>query len=344
MPRGHKFSIPTRKRRIVYQDPHPDCRRIDIDKLQRRADLLVGQRFANVNFLEASETNDFARARVFSLNLLKSLVSEECRDRRAFATTVSMNANDRIADADAPTYYPAQRDTAEVIAIMEIRNQHLKERLERNGRWRHMLHDCLKEWRHVLAVFVQLAQGETVFGAGVNDREVELLVGGLELDKKIENHVEHLVWARIFPVDLIDDDDWLQPIFHGLAQNEAGLGLGTIVRIDNQKDAVHHLHDAFDFAAEIGMARCVHDVDPVTVPVKGCVLGANRNSLFALQIHRIHDAFGQFLIGSKRARLPQQLIDKRSLAVINVRDDGNVANLVHGFSLELQSRRFALPK
>jgi hypothetical protein len=35
------------------------------------------------------------------------------------------------------------------------------------------------------------------------------------------------------------------------------------------------------------------------------------------------------LIGAKRARLAQQLIDQRRLAVIDVRYDGNITNLIH---------------
>jgi hypothetical protein len=31
--------------------------------------------------------------------------------------------------------------------------------------------------------------------------------------------------------------------------------LRAIVRVDHQQDAVHHFHDALDFAAEIGAAR-----------------------------------------------------------------------------------------
>ena len=76
------------------------------------------------------------------------------------------------------------------------------------------------------------------------------------------------------------------------------------MRIHDQQNAIHHLHDALDFAAEIGMTRSIDDVDPITVPLKRRVLRADRNAFFALQIHRIHHALFHFLVGPKRPRLP----------------------------------------
>src|SRR5439155_21883531 len=70
-------------------------------------------------------------------------------------------------------------------------------------------------------------------------------------------------------------------------------------------------------------------VDSIAVPLKGRVLRANRNSFLTLEIHRIHYPFLDLLIGAKRARLPQQLIDQRRLAVIDVRNDGDVADFIH---------------
>ena len=74
---------------------------------------------------------------------------------------------------------PSQRYSAEIIAVIKIGNEHLKKWLRRNCWRRHIFHDRLKERRHVFIVFVQLAQCETVLRAGINDREVQLLIGCL---------------------------------------------------------------------------------------------------------------------------------------------------------------------
>ena len=173
-----------------------------------------------------------------------------------------------------------------------------------------MLHDRLKKRRHVFVVFMsaigrircgeQLAHGKPFLCARVNDWEIELLVGCLQLNKKIENHIDDSMRPRIFPVDLVDDNDRLQFVLERLAQNETGLRLRSVVGIDDQKHAVHHFHDALDFASKIRVPRGVDDVDPIPVPVKSRIFRANGDSLLALEIHRIHYALLDFLIGAKR--------------------------------------------
>ena len=135
-------------------------------------------------------------------------------------------------------------------------------------RRRDVLDDRLEERRHVFAVLVDFAHGEAVLGAGVDDREIELLVGGVELEEKIEDHVEHLVRAGVFAVDLVDDDDRLGAVLERLAQHEFRLRLRAVVRVDDEQHAVDHLHDALHFAAEIGVAGSVDDVDVIIVPVE----------------------------------------------------------------------------
>ena len=176
----------------------------------------------------------------------------------------------------------------------------------------------------------KFADGKAILGARVNNGKIELLIGRIDFHKKIEHRVQHFARLRVFPVDLIDDDNRLNAVLERLSQHKTRLGLGTVVRVDHEQDAVHHFHDPLHFAAEIGMAGRIDDIDAVIVPSERGILCANGDSLFALEIHRIHHAFLDFLVGAKRPRLAQQLIDKRGLAVIDVRNDGDVADLFHG--------------
>ena len=114
-----------------------------------------------------------------------------------------------------------------------------------------MLHNRLKKRRHVFVVFVQFAHGKPVLRAGVNNREIKLLVGCFQFDEEIENLVQDLVRERVFSVDLVDDNNRLQFVFQRLAQNKTRLRLWPIVRIDYKQHAVHHFHNPLNFAAEI---------------------------------------------------------------------------------------------
>ncbi len=70
---------------------------------------------------------------------------------------------------------------------------------------------------------------------------------------------------------------------------------------------------------------CVDDVDEVAVVVDGRVLGQNRDAPLALELVRVHHPLGHALVGAKQAALPQQRVDERGLAVIDVGDDRHVA-------------------
>ncbi len=192
-----------------------------------------------------------------------------------------------------------------------------------------MLDDGLEERLHGGAGLVDLAHGVAVLCRGVDDGEIELEIGGVQFEEKLENHVQHLVRAGVLAVDLVDDDDRLGAVFERLLEDELRLRLRAVVGIDHQQHAVDHLHDALDLAAEIGMAGGIDDVDVVILPLEGGVLGADGDALLALEVHGVHDALLDLLIGPEGARLAQELIDERGLAVIDVGDDGDVANMFH---------------
>ena len=77
--------------------------------------------------------------------------------------------------------------------------------------------------------------------------------------------------------------------------------------------------------------RGVDDVDAVVVPADRRVLRQDRDAAFLLDRVRVHQALGLLLPHVERAGLLQELVDQRRLAVIDVGDDGDVAELLdHG--------------
>ena len=74
------------------------------------------------------------------------------------------------------------------------------------------------------------------------------------------------------------------------------------------------------------MAGRVDDIDVRAFVIDRAVFCEDRDAAFALEVVAVHHALGELLVLAKRARLLQQLVDQRGLAVINVRDDRDVAN------------------
>ena len=250
---------------------------------------------------------------------------------------VLVDADDLVAHGDLAAGDLAVGDSAEVIAVIEIGDEHLEMLVGVGGGRRNLLDDRLVERGHagvaglVIEMALPLLDGEAELGRGVDGGEIELLVGGVEFEEKLEDHVEHLVRAGVFAVDLVDDDDGLGADFERLAEHELGLRLRAVEGVDDEEHAVDHLEDALHFAAEIGVAGSVDDVDVVILVLERGVLGLDGDALFALEVHRVHDALDDGLVGAERARLAEELIDERGLAVVNVGDDGDVANLLDDF-------------
>jgi hypothetical protein len=67
-------------------------------------------------------------------------------------------------------------------------------------------------------------------------------------------------------------------------------------------------------------------VDVYTFVIDRSVFGEDGDAALALQVVRVHDAFGDVLVGRKRAGLMEQLVDQRRFSVIDVRDDGEIAD------------------
>jgi hypothetical protein len=88
-----------------------------------------------------------------------------------------------------------------------------------------------------------------------------------------------------------------------------------------------HGQDALHLAAEIGVARRVDDVDARVLPDDRRRLGKDGDASFLLEVVRIHHALGDALVFTERPGLRQQLVDERRLAVVDVGDDGDVAQV-----------------
>jgi hypothetical protein len=73
------------------------------------------------------------------------------------------------------------------------------------------------------------------------------------------------------------------------------------------------------------------DLDP-PVAHRG-VLGEDGDPTLALEIARVHDPFGDPLVGAECSALPQHGVHQGGLAVVHVGDDGEVSELGHEGSL-----------
>ena len=189
-----------------------------------------------------------------------------------------------------------------------------------------MLHDRFKQRSKIVGRILQLVLRDSGARIGIDDRKLQLILAGIEIDKQIVEFVENFLNAGIRPVDLVDDGDDGQLGLQRLHQNVPRLRQRPFAGVHQQQHAVDDLQRAFDFAAEVAVAGSVDDVDLYAAVADAGVLGEDRDTALALEVIGVHDPLGDVFVGTEDPALAQHRVHERRLSVIHVRDDCDVAN------------------
>ena len=164
----------------------------------------------------------------------------------------------------------------------------------------------------------------------VDHRELDLVLVGPQIDEERIDGVQHLGGARVLPIDLVDHHHRRQPQAEGLGQHEPRLGEGTLRSVHQQENAVDQPQPALDLSAEVCVARGVDDVDLHAAVRHRGVLGQDGDALLPLQVVGVHRALLDLLVGPVGPGLAEEVVHQGGLSVVDVRDDGDVADLLAG--------------
>ena len=236
-----------------------------------------------------------------------------------------------LADAHRPVPDAADRHAADVV----VRGQRGDEQLERvaglmDGR-RGDLDEEVEQRPQVGARDGEVPRRGARLRVRVDDRELDLVIVGAEVDEQLVDRVEDLGRAGVAAVDLVERDDDRQPPLHRLGEDIARLWQRPLGSVDEQQDRVHHEQAALHLAAEVGVAGGVDDVEPRAVVVDRRLLGEDRDPLLALEVAGVEDAVDDRLVGAEGAGLAEEAVDEGRLAMVDVGDDRDVAQVVaHG--------------
>ena len=223
-------------------------------------------------------------------------------------------------------------EAAEVVGVVEVGDEDLERALGIALRHWDGLDDLLEERLQIGAGDVEVLGGGAELAVGVEHGEVEHVLVGVEVDEEVVDLVEDFLGTRVGAVDLVDDDHGGELGFERLGEDVARLGQRAFGGVDQEDYAVDHLEGALDLAAEVGVAGRVDDVDLVVVVVEGGIFGEDGDAALALEVVGVHDALGDGLVGAEGAGLAQHGVDEGGLAVVDVRDDGDVIDrLESGF-------------
>src|SRR5262249_18520976 len=148
MPRSDELAVVAGERTVVDRELHLDRRRINRYVRQRSAQFRIANRFADEHFLEAGQPDDVAGVRFLNLDALHAF---EMIDRGELALadlSIAMPADGGFAELHLAFVNFSERDTPEVIAVIEVGHEQLKTVTGPSARRRDVLDDRVEQRLH----------------------------------------------------------------------------------------------------------------------------------------------------------------------------------------------------
>ncbi len=223
---------------------------------------------------------------------------------------------DLLAALQAPVHDPHQRDDADVIVEPGVDDQRLQRRRGVAARRRDARDDGLEQLIDVLA---GLGRDQDC----VRGRDADDFLDLLDDPRRVGRG----------QVDLVDDREHFQALIErGVAVGDA-LRLDALRRVDDEQRALAGRERARHLVGEIHVPRRVDEVQLVVGAVAGTVLERHalrldRDAALALQVHRVQDLLLHLALLEAAAQL-DQAVGERGLAMVDVRDDREIANGRH---------------
>ena len=177
-----------------------------------------------------------------------------------------------------------------------------------------MLDDRLQ---HVPAVFTRL---------GRNHRRL----GGVQPDDVL-NFLFYLFGLCGRKIDLVDDGDGFQIVLQRHVDVGQGLRLDALRGVHHQQRTLARGQSPADLVAEVHMTGGIDQVQSVGFAVQRRVLhahslGFDGDAALALQLHGVENLIHHLAL-FKNTRHLQQAVGQRALAVVDVGDDAEVADM-----------------
>ena len=326
---GHEFSFAAGQRAVVGIEFHGEGGLLDLQAGEHSRVLHVGDGVSYFYAFQAGHGDDIAGMGFLDDHALEVLVAHELHDLADPGLGDGAGYGDLLGGGDPAGHDAAHADAAGVGAVVEHGHQQAERLVVQVEGAGDMLDDGLEKVGEVGGFVIEVLGSPAVAADGVDYGEVKLGVGSAELHEQGEHFVERGVGVAVEAVDLVYDHDGAQAEGEGFLEDEAGLRHGAVEGVDQEQDAVDHPEDAFDFAAEVGVAGGVDYMDGGVFIADGGVLGEDGDAPLFFEVVGVHDADGFFaafvMVG---AGLLEHGVHEGGFAVVDVGDDGDVAKVL----------------
>ena len=221
---------------------------------------------------------------------------------------------DLLLAADAAVDEAHENDDAAVVVVLTVEDQRLERRVRIAGGRGHARHDRFQD-----RVDIDARLGRDlrrVLRRNADDL-LDLVLDALRVGGG--------------QVDLVDDGQDLQIV----VQREVGvrerLGLHALARVDDQHGSLAGGERAADLVVEVDVPRRVDQIQRIALAVLRLVLqpygaGLDRDAALLFQLHVVEDLVLHDTL-LHRAAFFDQPVGERGLAVVDVGDDGEIADV-----------------
>ncbi|CDA98224.1 putative uncharacterized protein [Lachnospiraceae bacterium CAG:215] len=324
-----KFSLLSCKWTVVDDELHGNGRLRNFLERDRFRIFRRAERISDRNIRNSGNCHDRSDPGFFDFHFIQTVKFIKFADLYflLFVRIMMVDEHHFLIDCDRSVVHFADTDPSHIFIIIDRTDQNLSWSFRIALRSRNVIDDRLKQRFHIFLFIGQIQNGNSGFSGCIDKRAVQLLVGCVQIHEKFQYFIDHFVRTCFRAVDLVDADDDRKIQLQRFAEYEFGLRHCALKCIDNEDDTVDHFQNTFHLAAEIGMSRCVDDVDLCSF-VKNCgIFREDRDSAFSLNIVGIHDTFRNFLILAEYTALFEQFIDQCCLTVVDMGDDRNISDV-----------------
>ena len=241
---------------------------------------------------------------------------------------------DLVALFHAAVAHANQGHNAQVVVEPGVDDQRLQRIFVVAGRRRNGLHQALKHFVDAQAGFGAACHG--ISGIDTND---------------FFDFIPDAIRIGLGQVDLVQDRHNLKALLDGGVAVGYGLGFYALPGIDHQQRTFTRRQRPADFVGEVNVARGINEVQLIGFAVFGRVIQGNAvgfdgDPALALEVHGVQNLGFHFALGEAAAHL-NKTIGQRRLAMVNVGDDGEIADMTqitHGSTLKKSRRQTARRK
>src|SRR4051794_22825927 len=99
----------------------------------------------------------------------------------------------------------ADRQAAKIIAVVEVCDEELKRPCGIAFGGGNLMNDGFEKRLQIRALVGRVELGNTGFRIGVDNRKIELVFGGVEIDEQVVDLVQYFLNTRVRAVDFVDD-------------------------------------------------------------------------------------------------------------------------------------------